>query len=370
MDERRCPGCGALFQSDRSDLPGFIPSGLAVTDKTVCRRCFRLRHYGEGNKAPVNDLLLEPQIRAAAASAAAVFLVCDALSADRALDGFEWLDGVSCPVTLLVTKADLVEPYLDRSALGLWVSEATGVPFEQIQVLSGLKNSDLRNFRLRLQDVFSSGDRLLFLGKTNAGKSTILSSMLRGGSGPTVSAMPGTTVGLCEYQLEGGIVLLDAPGLKSHDSLLPALCPQCLMALTPKRRLVCQELTLKEGSALCFGGLGRAAVVDGGERGWLRAVAVAPEGVTIHQTSAEKAEELVAAARIDLLSPPCRTCYDTLSRLPVRRDEFALYPGLDLVVGGVGWLAVTSGHGRIRLSGPDPLHGFLRKQLIHFSARR
>ena len=48
MKEKKCIGCGEKLQYDNPVLPGYIPKNILETrDNIICKRCFRLKHYGE-----------------------------------------------------------------------------------------------------------------------------------------------------------------------------------------------------------------------------------------------------------------------------------------------------------------------------------
>ena len=48
MKEKKCIRCGEQLQYDNPVLPGYIPKNILETrDNIICKRCFRLKHYGE-----------------------------------------------------------------------------------------------------------------------------------------------------------------------------------------------------------------------------------------------------------------------------------------------------------------------------------
>ena len=44
--KRRCPGCGAVFQSVDENLPGYLVPGKNPDEGVLCKRCFQMKHYG------------------------------------------------------------------------------------------------------------------------------------------------------------------------------------------------------------------------------------------------------------------------------------------------------------------------------------
>lgn len=358
-----CPGCGAAFQRKRDDQPGFLPEGKEPAAETLCKRCFQLKHYSTLRKAHLSDADVLSSIQEAAKTASAVFLVVDATSVEEGMADVQWLEGLDVPVFVMVTKADLLDRWVSRLDLQRWVAEQTGLPEKQISVLSSLHPSEVRELRQNIESAFERDDRIFLLGAPNVGKSTLLASLLRR-DGPTMSPMPGTTIGLMEYPMERGPVLQDAPGLGGSNPWLKWLCPDCLTALTPRRRLIHEEVMLKTGQAVCFGGLVHVTVTEAGDRGWIRAEAFGSDGLTIHKTSAVKIPALLEQHLGEMLTPPCKACAKALVHQRRSTQTFLLHTGQDLVIPGVGWLALYSGFAEVTVEMPDFLECFLRPWLV------
>ena len=53
--KRRCPGCGAVFQSVDENLPGYLVPGKNPDEGVLCKRCFQMKHYGVYRKALLAD---------------------------------------------------------------------------------------------------------------------------------------------------------------------------------------------------------------------------------------------------------------------------------------------------------------------------
>ncbi|NLB11034.1 ribosome biogenesis GTPase YqeH, partial [bacterium] len=47
VEEKRCPGCGAILQTLDDQEQGYIPATLYNREDAICQRCFKLRHYGQ-----------------------------------------------------------------------------------------------------------------------------------------------------------------------------------------------------------------------------------------------------------------------------------------------------------------------------------
>ena len=368
-EKKRCPGCGAIFQSESEDHPGYLPPDKTPEEGVLCKRCFQMKHYAVYRKAPISDPGIQKSIKDKAADVTALFLVLDVSRPEVSLPDLDWVESFKKPIFLIANKADLLETWTDRKALHQWISDLTGVKRDQILLVSGQSRKDMTEMRHRIEDTFQPSDRLLFVGAANVGKSTILSALLKSDL-PTVSRLPGTTVGMTEYQMKYGPVLVDAPGLKGEDPFLPVLCPYCLVALSPKKEFQTSIEVLKKGQTVAFGGLAQVTVADAGERGWVRFGIFAPDSVVCHRTREDRVEELLEKHSGELLTPPCVNCAGKLAALNWREESFQIHAEEDLAVPGIGWIALYSGACTVTLRAPDFIKGSVRPWLIPSPARR
>ncbi|MBR0108033.1 MAG: 50S ribosome-binding GTPase [Pyramidobacter sp.] len=368
-EKKRCPGCGAVFQTADENLPGFLAPGKEPKEGVLCKRCFQMKHYGVFRKALISDPNIQKELRRQADSCAALFLVLDVTRPEISMSDLDWAEELNKPVFLVANKVDLLEPWTARKEVLAWLSEQCGVPAEQIFLISAHSRRDMTDLRARLRDTFSPEDRILFAGAANVGKSTILGALLKNDL-PTVSRLPGTTVGMTEYRMEHGPVLVDAPGLKGEDPFVPVLCPDCLTALSPRKSFQSSIEVFKPGQTIFFGGLAQLTVTDAGERGWVRLGLFAPDSVTLHKTREERIESLIDEHSGELLTPPCEKCAARLASLNWKEESFRLHAEEDLVIPGIGWAALYSGACAVTLRTPEFVAGAIRPWLIPSPARR
>ena len=368
-EKKRCPGCGAVFQTADENLPGYLVPGKEPGEGVLCKRCFQMKHYGVYKKALLSDPNIQKAIARQAADCAALFLVLDVTRPEVSMSDLDWAETLRKPVFLVANKADLLDPWITRKEALTWLANRCGVPAEQIFLLSAHNRRDMADLRARIEDSFDANDRVLFAGAANVGKSTILGSLLKNDL-PTVSRLPGTTVGMTEYRMTDGPVLVDAPGLKGEDPFVPVLCPDCLAALSPRKCFQSALEVFKPGQTVFFGGLAQVTVTDAGERGWVRLGVYAPDSVTLHKTREDRIEALIAEHSGELLAPPCEKCAGKLAALNWKEQSFRLHAEEDLVIPGIGWAALYSGACTVTLRTPDFVSGLVRPWLIPSPARR
>ena len=62
-EKKRCPGCGAVFQTADENLPGFLAPGKEPKEGVLCKRCFQMKHYGVFRKALISDPNIQKELR-------------------------------------------------------------------------------------------------------------------------------------------------------------------------------------------------------------------------------------------------------------------------------------------------------------------
>lgn len=339
MENKCCPGCGAVFQREDENLPGYLVPGKEPDGKVLCKRCFQLKHYGVFKKALISDPEIIKKLTARAKQASAIFLVVDVTRPEISMHDLDWAGRFHKPVFILANKVDLLTPWLTRKEVMNRLVDLIGVRREQVLLLSGQNSHDMRELRNRIADTFEEDESVIFAGSANVGKSTILSAVLENDK-PTVSRLPGTTVGITEYKMTDGPFLVDAPGLKGEDPFVARLCPDCLANLSPKKTFKSSLEVVRTGQTVMFGGLAQITVEDAGRRGWVRFGIFAPDNVVVHQSRADRIDALLKDHSGEMLVPPCKKCAKRLLGDKWTEQTFALYPEEDLVIPGIGWIAL------------------------------
>lgn len=366
----RCPGCGAEFQTDNPDGGGYIPSNKTPDGKLVCRRCFQMRHYGVFKKASIKDKVIKEDILGQIKRCSAVFLVVDIGQFEISCEALNWAVEMDKPVFVLVNKCDVLKKWVTPDQISRWVSDRLKLDPKRIIPISAKDRRAMADLRHRIEDTFSPGEAILLLGTTNVGKSTLLSGLICSDT-PTVSRLPGTTLGIVEGKGKSGRVLyVDAPGLKESNPWLSRMCPECLVALIPQKGFSNFVFTLKTGQVIALGGLGWLRLDSCGDRGWVKVEVFVPETVTVHATNSDKFKSLCDPFREDIMYPPCPSCWSSLDGPSYTSHPVSIHVNQDLVIPGCGWIALRSGNFSGTLSLPEGVDPVVRPSLIPSEAVR
>lgn len=368
MRNDRCPGCGAPFQRDDPSRPGYLPPDLPPEEGLVCRRCYRLTHYGRDEGRPLSAAEARRRVEEAVARASAVLFVADLADFEGSLPPRGLLPS-NKPVLLAVNKIDLLPPKAVAAEVMAWAGRRwrearSGPPAAAVVGVSGAKGIGLRSLVEEARRIAGYRGGLALVGATSVGKSTLLRRLLpEGGPGPTVARFPGTTQAATRWDLpEAGLFLYDTPGLLPGDRLIDLLCPACAGRIIPARRLGSKLFRLEPGGAVLIGGFA-SFVLEGGEPRLV--LAYAGEEVLLHRTSAAKAEALLAEGPEWLAPGRCESC----RRLPFAAPRTVVLEALeDLAVAGLGWISLRGGPAPIRVTIPGGVR--LAKRPALFGPRR
>ncbi|MBX5436357.1 MAG: ribosome biogenesis GTPase YqeH [Alicyclobacillaceae bacterium] len=365
--EPLCSGCGAPLQSDDPTRPGYVPPEAVQRETLVCRRCYRIRHYGEFSPVSVPPEQYADQVSRIQGEAGQVLYVLDVFDLSGSLvPGLAGLIG-GANVDLVVNKVDLLPPEVKAERLADWVwstVESTGVRPRRVWFVSARTGQGLDEVVAALSQ--PDVGQVWVVGMANVGKSTLLNRLaarLKGSEPFTVSRVPGTTLGLVRATLpvaDGrSLAVVDTPGLLTGRRAIDVLCADCLRAVVPSGRLKPRVYQLDPGQSLWLGGFARFDFAEGDHQ---PVVVYVSNDLVVHRTKLERAAYIGEVRQDEVLKVPCARCRAELGehiphRLalgrPARAVERAVQRvqqgppllsadsprGVDVVLAGLGWIA-------------------------------
>ncbi|HEX6971390.1 MAG TPA: GTPase [Limnochordia bacterium] len=382
-----CDGCGVVLQSDLPEAPGYIPAHVLAEGRggLLCRRCYRITHYGKEAMPLARGVdLSHDTLRAAIRDADIVLWLLDAIDLEGTFDrrAAELARG---KLWVIVNKADLLPARTPRREVREWVARRLareGVGAEEIFLISAARGEGVSALFDRIAALARPRGRgngrlptLLLFGATNVGKSTLLNAWQErhGGEAPpspaTVSPFPGTTQALLGRTV-GGLRIIDAPGFFSSGRMGDLLCSNCASLLVPSHGLSSSLHRLRPGQAVIFGGLaaieltalhGRAAEEPPAS---VDVLAFAARSVTVHRTRGERIQSLLTEAGREWLQRLCERCRRHIEAtgweealLSVREEE-------DLAIHGLGWISVRGAGITARVIVPAGVQAQVRPRLV------
>lgn len=343
-----CAGCGIALQSETADKPGFVPQSAASRQPAVCQRCFRIKNYNDASSVAVDQNEFVKLLSGIGATDSLVVHIVDLFDFEGSLiSGLQRFVGGN-PVLLVVNKTDLLPKSTNLNRIRNWVqkqAKAQGLRIVDVVLCSAMRNTGFDRVIDAIQ-TYREGRDVYVVGATNVGKSTLINRLIRDYSDLdrelTVSRYPGTTLDAVRIPLDDGKAIIDTPGIV-YASRMTELVPRSVLhALLPEKPLKPLVYQLEEGQSLFFGGLARFDFAEGAPQSFT--LYVAP-GMKVHRTKLERADELYAKHKGDLLSPPTKA---ELDEIPAwTRHTLRIPPGgnSDVYISGLGWIHANGASG-------------------------
>ncbi|WDL96313.1 ribosome biogenesis GTPase YqeH [Alicyclobacillus sp. ALC3] len=381
-----CQGCGAPLQSSAPDAPGYVPESARTREHPVCRRCYRIAHYGDFTPVSLTPEDYERVVRNVLFDSDTVLYVLDVFDLEGSLVPIlpELIDEQRVVVAL--NKVDVLPEDVNPAALVRWVRRAVeerGTSVADIVPVSGVSGWGIEQLMKTLFDKGPDGT-ICVVGMANVGKSTLLNQLTKAARVQpvfTTSRMPGTTLGVAAVVLDsdGGRshVLIDTPGLINGTRATDHLCKDCLEQAVPALRLRPRVFQLDSEQTLFLGGFARLDFNSGPHQ---PLVCYVSNDLVIHRTKLVRADSFYRDHAEDILVTPCATCrrkltgwtqYRITTQAP--RDNKTLHVsanGSDIVLAGLGWVSLFGGPFEGVLHAPEGLQVTTRPRLVGELSRR
>ncbi|WJY28531.1 MULTISPECIES: ribosome biogenesis GTPase YqeH [Sporosarcina] len=364
--ELTCIGCGIAIQTEQPGKEGYAPPASLEKEEVICQRCFRLRNYNELQPVSLSGDDFLAILNGIGDRSGLVVLVVDIFDFNGS-----WIHGLQRfvgkkDILLIGNKADVLPKSVKRTKLINWMKEAAaklGLKPADVLLVSAAKGQGVPEALERIEEL-RRGKDVYVVGCTNVGKSTFINRIIKNATGTgeviTTSHFPGTTLDLVEIPLDDGKAIYDTPGIINDHQMAHYLDPSELKAITPKKELKPTVFQLNAEQTLFIGGLARFDFLQGGRSSFN---IYAANGLNVHRTKLENADELYASHLGELLSPPGP---QSLERFPeLVRHEFSIKkPKTDLVISGLGWITVQHADVVVAVHAPRGVDVVVRNSLI------
>lgn len=365
-----CEGCGVPLQSEDPDAPGYVPPHVAGRgEQVVCRRCYRINHYGKED--------LPVQIDEDDAWA----MVLDVVGrVDLCVMVVDVVDFEGCYLPSLAraagrlivaaNKVDLLPTKTPAEEVVAWVRDrlrSDGIACEGIYPISASKGYGVRVLFEAAKRAAGRKGRVGLVGATNVGKSTLLSRWLKGTGeeGPTVSRLPGTTLGVIQKEVgRSELEIVDTPGLTTKGRLTDILCRTCAQRLVPEAPLTSKLVKFGPGQSVAIGGLAAVTPVDIPGDQELIALVFAAGEVPVHRVKELRLERWLKGDAVPGQSHLCGACRASLGKDGWEQVVVDVAEMEDVAIHGLGWLSPRKSGLTVRVTVPAGTMVSARPRLI------
>ena len=209
-----CLGCGSILQTTKVSEKGYTLD----LKNTYCKRCFRLKNYGE--KVKEDYINNEDILKKINSKNGLVFFLIDFLNLNK--ETIQIFKSIKLPKVLLVSKFDTMRLDMKKDKIRNWLKHVYKIN-DNIYFISGKNNyAEINIFKYLEKNNYKTA---YIMGITNAGKSTFLNNILKEyhiNKEVVVSKYQNTTLDFIKFNIND-FRIYDTPGFLYEcldDSLL------------------------------------------------------------------------------------------------------------------------------------------------------
>lgn len=376
MKEKKCIGCGEKLQYDNPVLPGYIPKNILETrDNIICKRCFRLKHYGENLEKEEEKDVYRLEVKKAISEADIVIPIFDIIDFESSFTN-EIIDLLEDKTILaLINKIDLLPSYIHISEVSKWInyyfnennffpSDIAFVSAEKKYGVNGIFRKIQYIAKNILKKKLDTKIKIAIMGVSNVGKSRLINLLLDKNSS-TVSKFSGTTKkniknvkNTKEFKLE----IIDTPGLIPDGRLSDLLNSDMSYKLVPSGEISRKTYRLKEKMVFMMSNLAYFKVLSNPKNKNSSIVSVyASKEVKFHVTNKNKVDELYS--NLNFFNLLDEENYEKYNKNEFITREYTIDENEDLVISGLGYIEVKRGPLEVRLHLPKYVKVVVRKSI-------
>lgn len=226
---KKCLGCGVELQNQNKEAIGYITS----LEKQICERCFRIQNYNEYKILTKDNEEFINILKEINKTNDLVLLLIDIFNLPTNIELIK--ENLSNDMILVITKYDLLKPYLKEEKLLKYISEL-GIKSIKTIIISSNKNY---NFDLLMSIINENkkSENVYVVGNTNVGKSTMINKIIynytNNQSSITTSMLPSTTLSNIAIDINDELTIIDTPGLLEEHNLIDYVDVKKLSKIVP-----------------------------------------------------------------------------------------------------------------------------------------
>lgn len=257
-----CIGCGIKLQCDDAYEDGYVnPKMFDVT--AMCRRCFRLKHYGEYKVTNKSNAYYKNIIKDIFNMNELVIHIVDLFN----MGNMDYIySKVFSKAILVISKIDILPKSVNEDKLIEYFKKKYP-RYKDVIAISSDKNYHMDEL-LEMIMKYKSSKEVYVLGNTNAGKSTFINKMIQNYTGNTnfivASCMPATTLNVISIKINDDLTLLDTPGILNEGDIVTHLPEETVKEINIKHEIKPRIYQIKDKTSLILDKIGRINILSEG----------------------------------------------------------------------------------------------------------
>ena len=372
--ELRCPGCGALIQTEDKSIDGYIPKEVLIEkqskgEEVICQRCFRIKNY---NEIISNDITGEDYLKVISTiknENALVVLIVDIFDFSGSfLPNIKRLTGQN-DVVLAANKVDLLPSSVKKEKILTWIKNMCideGLNVCDTVLISSKKGLYIEELMDSI-DRFRNGRDVYVVGSSNVGKSKLINQLLKrlhctDLEPLTVSYAPNTTLNFIGFPLDEKTKIYDTPGVLNRHQYLRYLTKKSLKISVPQKEVKPLVYQLDSEQTLFIGGLARFDFLSGEKGGKNNVTLYFSNKLNVHRCKTQNADSFYETKLYSLLTPPF-SAQENLPKFAVSEFHIRDTEKHDIVISGLGFISLR-GPFYVRVYAPVMVGIYVRKAII------
>lgn len=255
-----CIGCGVELQCEDAFEDGYV--NPSMIDKTImCRRCFRLKHYGEYKVTNKSNSYYRGIIKEIFRMNELVLHIVDIFN----LGNIDYIYGkVYSPAILVLSKIDILPKSVNEDKLIAYFKKKYP-RYKDVIAISSDKNYHMDELLVKMME-YKNSKEVYVMGNSNAGKSTFINKMIKNYTDNNnfivTSCMPSTTLNVISIKINEDLTLLDTPGIINEGDIVNYLPEAVVKSINIKHEINPRIYQIKEKCSLVLDSIGRIDVMN------------------------------------------------------------------------------------------------------------
>lgn len=257
---KTCIGCGITLQCEDSFEDGYV-NPTVFDEVLLCRRCFRLKNYGEYRVANKSVVYYQRIIRDILKTNDLVIHLVDLFN----MDNLEYIySKIFSPAILVISKMDIYPKSVSEDKIINYFKERYP-KYVDVVCISADKdyNMDLLLDKIMKHKIDND---VYVLGNTNAGKSSFINKMIKNYTDKNnylvTSYMPSTTLNVISIRINDDITLLDTPGLVSDGDIFTKLGEDVIKSIAIKHEINPRIYQFEGKNSIILKNIGRIDILS------------------------------------------------------------------------------------------------------------
>lgn len=257
---KKCIGCGIELQCNDPYEDGYVNPEM-FENTIMCRRCFRLKHYGEYKVTNKSNSFYKGIIKEIFRMDELVVHIVDIFNMGNMNDIYS---KIYSKAILVISKIDILPKSINEDKLIEYFKKKYP-KYVDIIAISSDKNYHMDEL-LMLMMKHKNSNEVYILGNTNAGKSTFINKMIKNYTDRNTfivtSCMPSTTLNVISIKINNDLTLLDTPGIVYSGDLITKLPEEVVKHINIKHEINPRIYQVKEKEALVLNDIGRIHILN------------------------------------------------------------------------------------------------------------